>query len=95
MGAGNVTAFTETTWTLPSLSSSSYSTCSAWRSGVGSGAVLGTSTGATGAGGAAEAEAAGGGGVERRVVLLAAAGSPLPSAKWAGMTIDGAPGSVE
>ena len=43
-----MSAFAETTCILPSLSSSSYSTCSAMRSGVGSGNVLGVTGGATG-----------------------------------------------
>ena len=91
MGDGNLTAFTDTTRTLPSLSSSSYSTCSAWRSGVGSGAVLGVSAGAAGA---AELEAAAGGAVDGKGAPLLA-GSPFPSAKLAGKTSVGAPGSVE
>jgi len=62
------------------------------RSALGSGAVLGVSTGVTG-GPAADVEARGA--VDGKGVPLAALGSPLPSAKCAGKTSVGAPGSVE
>src|ERR1700750_1158250 len=102
MGWERLTGLTAGTVIVPSLSSSSYSTCWVIRSGVGSGAVLGVTGGAWGSAGG-EAGAEGGAGAEAGGeaeglgggVALGALGSPLPSAKRAGKTSVGAPGSVE
>jgi hypothetical protein len=66
------------------------------RSGVGSGKVLGFGAGSADAeDDAAPADAAAEAGAAERAGAALAPGSPWPSAKCAGKTSDGAPGSVE